>query len=98
MGAASGRNFDKDSNSLGKYTIGTFIGEEWIYFKRYVDRQESCIAREPSCVLQIDVDTYETIRSNLLNAKLSKDVSMLESQLKRSYNNKKARMFENGGF
>ena len=64
---------------MGRYTIGTFVGEEWIYFKRYTERQETCVAREPACVLDISVESFETIRETLLEQGLGKDVSMLET-------------------
>ena len=76
---------------VGKYQVGSFIGEEWIYYRKYTHREESCVAREPTCVLEIDVESYEAIRSALLECGLGKDVSMLETQLKRSFNVKKAR-------
>ena len=46
----------------GKYTIGTFLGEEWIFFKNYRHREETCVATEPSCVLEITVESFEAIR------------------------------------
>ena len=56
--SVDGENFE----SMGKYTIGTFIGEEWIYYKRYTERGETCVAKEESCVLELSVDAFETIR------------------------------------
>ena len=76
---------------FGKYSIGSFLGEEWIYYKKYVEREESCLAREDSCVLEFTVDSFEAIRRSLMENGQNKDASMLESQLKRSYNLKKAR-------
>ena len=64
---------------LGKYTLGQFIGEEWIYHKRYTKREESCEAVEDSCVLELTVESYELIREVLLGLGLAKDVSMMES-------------------
>ena len=55
------------------------MGEEWIYYKQYVERETDCIACEPSCVLEIDVEQFEAIRGHLLELKMNKDVSMFES-------------------
>ena len=67
------------SRSSKLYTIGTFVGEEWIYYKQYVERETNCNACEPSCVLEIDMEQFEEIRSQLLDMKMNKDVSMFES-------------------
>ena len=40
-------------------------------------------------MLEIDVEQFEAIRGQLLDLRMNKDVSMFESQLKRSYNVKK---------
>lgn len=73
----------KSQNSVcrwvGKYTIGCFIGEEWIYFKKYTEREESCLAREDSCLLEISVDSFEAIRKTLMGSGQKRDASMLES-------------------
>ena len=52
---------------VGKYTIGTFLGEEWIFFKKYRHREETCVATEPSCVLEITVESFEAIRQSMLD-------------------------------
>ena len=83
---------DQMYDRLGRYSIGTFIGEEWIFFRKYTDRKETCVAREPSCVLELSTNAYETIIEALFESGMGKDVSMLETQLKRSYNIKKARI------
>lgn len=61
------------------YRVGTFVGEEWIYFKNYVEREETCIACEASCALEIDVEQFEAIRGQLLDLNMKKDIVMLES-------------------
>ena len=33
-------------------TIGNFAGEEWVFDKQYVQRKESCLAKDDSCVLE----------------------------------------------
>ena len=78
--------------SVGRYSIGAFVGEEWIYYKRYTDREETCVAREASCVLEMNTEAFESIRETLFDGGMSKDISMFETQLKRSYNIKKARI------
>mmetsp|Transcript_2247 Transcript_2247/g.3067 ORF Transcript_2247/g.3067 Transcript_2247/m.3067 type:complete len:102 (-) Transcript_2247:97-402(-) len=65
--------------SVGRYTIGTFLGEEWIFFKKYTQREETCIALEPSCVLEITVESFESIRKSMMDRRQSKDISMLEA-------------------
>ena len=50
------------------------------------------MAREASCVLELTTDAYEAIVETLYESSLGKDISMLETQLKRSYNIKKARL------
>ena len=47
--------------------MGTFVGEEWIYFRKYMQREEACVAVEPSCVLEIQVESFEIIRETLIN-------------------------------
>ena len=76
---------------VGRYTIGTFVGEEWIYDKKYVEREETCRSCDSACVLSITVEAFEEIRQALLAAGQSKDMTVLEMQIKRSYNIKKAR-------
>ena len=76
---------------IGQYTIGTFVGEEWIYYRKYIEREETCVASEPSCVLEITVESFEAIRKALVDMGHCKDITVLEMQLKRSYNVKKAR-------
>ena len=76
--------------SNGKYGIGTFIGEEWIYQRQYTVREETCVAAEESAVLEISVKSFDAIRHALINEMgLAKDMSMFESQIKRSYTFKK---------
>ena len=79
------------SESKGKYTIGSFVGEEWIYYKKYTVREETCVALGDACLLEFTVESFEAIREILIENSLAKDVSMLETQLKRSYL-KKARV------
>ena len=57
----------KARSVVGKYTIGTFLGEEWIFFKKYRHREETCVATEPSCVLEITVESFEAIRQSMLD-------------------------------
>ena len=64
---------------MGKYSIGAFVGEEWIFYKRYTDREETCVAREASCVLEVDTEAFESIRETLFNSGMSKDISMFEA-------------------
>ena len=64
---------------MGKYSIGTFIGEEWIYYKNYMEREDTCVAREPCCVLEMTTDAYDAISDALYSANLNKDISMLET-------------------
>ena len=72
------------------FTIGAFIGEEWIYYRHYVERMETCTSVDEACVLEFNVEAYEVFRELLHQNGLSKDVYMLESQIKRSYATKKA--------
>ena len=53
--------------SLGKFGIGTFIGEEWIYQKQYTVREQTCVANEESAVLEISVNSFDTIRNALVD-------------------------------
>ena len=61
-----GKNEKKKPNNntepIAKYSIGTFVGEEWIYYKRYTKREETCVASEMSCVLELSVDSFELLR------------------------------------
>ena len=53
-------------------------------------REQTCVATEESAVLEISVKSFDAIRSALINERgLPKDMSMLESQIKRSYTFKK---------
>lgn len=63
----------------GLYGIGTFIGEEWIFCNSYICREETCISRDNSAVLELSVQQFEMIRMILLESKHSKDLSILES-------------------
>ena len=72
-------------------TIGNFAGEEWVFDKQYVQRKESCLAKDDSCVLEFTVESFDAQREYLLKNGMHKDVYMLESQLKSSYFVKKAR-------
>ena len=47
---------------IGRYTIGTFVGEEWIYNRKYYAREETCKACESACVLELNVNSFELIR------------------------------------
>ena len=76
---------------VGRFSIGAFVGEEWIYFRKYTEREETCVAREPSCVLEITGNAFEAIRGHLFESGNGRDVSMLETQIKRSYHLKKKR-------
>ena len=38
-----------------------------------------CIASEPSCVLELTVEAFETIRKTFVDANLPNDVTMLET-------------------
>ena len=53
-------------------------------------REQTCIAAEESAVLEISVKSFDAIRNTLINELgLTKDMSMFESQIKRSYTFKK---------
>ena len=32
------------NSSSDKYYIGSYVGEEWIFFKAYTERQDNCLA------------------------------------------------------
>lgn len=55
-----------------------------------MNRDENCVSRDHSAVLELSVRQFEFIRHILVESKLQKDVSILESQLRRSYMVKKS--------
>ena len=50
-----------ESGKIGKYTVGTFIGEEWLFKKQWYERTESCFSKEQSCVLEITNKSFKQI-------------------------------------
>ena len=72
------------------YTIGAFVGEEWICNKRWVERSENCMAKEQSSVLEITQESYRLIRKDILDNQLKDDLYVLDSLIKKSYGIKKA--------
>ena len=69
----------KFGEGVGRYTLGTFVGEEWIYYKKYVQRDETCMACEPTCVLEISVESFECMRQAFSSHGRNRDVTMLET-------------------
>ena len=51
-----------ESGKIGKYTVGTFIGEEWLLKKQWYERTESCLSKQQSCVLEITNKSFKQIR------------------------------------
>ena len=80
----------KKPRQIGLYTIGAFVGEEWICNKRWVERMENCMAKERSSVLEISQESYRQIRKDILDNQLKDDLYVLDSLIKKSYGIKKA--------
>lgn len=82
------------------FGIGASVGEEWLFKPQtgatsHVQqssepvRQETCFARVNSCVLELSWSELEQFKEIMLMSTQKKDISLLESMLKRNATLKK---------
>ncbi|CDW81982.1 UNKNOWN [Stylonychia lemnae] len=81
---------NNDKVQLAIFGLGSVAGEEWMFNKGLRYRLENCFAKVNSCVLEITAKQYENMKIFMGENKMKKDLSILESILKRNYFQKKS--------
>ena len=78
------------NGSLPNHTFKGKSARSSIFSLTFFLREENCVARGETALLELTVRQFEFIRHVLAESKHQKDLTIFESQLKRSYQVKKS--------
>jgi hypothetical protein len=75
----------QDKGLMACFGIGSVIGEEWIFKKDFTERTVNCYAKTSSCVLEVTCKQFELLKEFMSENGFKKDLSIIESILKRNF-------------